>query len=73
MLIPYFGTIFSSCWKDQKLTDQNHNDNVKACKKKVPIFRNGPWRLCDIAVVLFTGDEPWFYLRQVGNNSANRR
>ena len=25
------------------------------------------WRLCDI----ITGDESWFYLRQIGHNSSN--
>ncbi|XP_065642595.1 histone-lysine N-methyltransferase SETMAR-like [Hydra vulgaris] len=32
-----------------------------------PRTTNGPWRLCDI----ITGDESWFYLRQVGHKSAN--
>jgi hypothetical protein len=32
------------------------------------IYRDGPGRLCDI----LTGDETWFYLRQIKNKSLNR-
>ncbi|XP_065665676.1 protein GVQW3-like [Hydra vulgaris] len=54
-------------WIPHELIDQNRKNRVEACKENLALFRNGPWRLCDI----ITGDELWFYLRQVGHKSAN--
>jgi len=57
----------ASRWVPHELTDQNRKDRVEACKENLALFRNDPWRLCDI----ITGDESWFYLRQVGHKLAN--
>ncbi|XP_004211129.1 histone-lysine N-methyltransferase SETMAR-like [Hydra vulgaris] len=51
----------TSRWIPYELTNENRNNRVEACKENLALFRNGPWRLCNIV----TGDESWFYLRQV--------
>ncbi|XP_065678171.1 histone-lysine N-methyltransferase SETMAR-like [Hydra vulgaris] len=56
-----------SRWIPHELTDQNRNNRVETCMEILVLFRNGPWRLCDIV----TGDESWFYLRQVRHKLAN--
>ncbi|XP_004206904.1 histone-lysine N-methyltransferase SETMAR-like [Hydra vulgaris] len=56
----------TSRWIPHELTDENRKNRVEACKESLALFRNGLWRLCDN----ITGDESWFYLRQVGHKSA---
>nr|XP_004211351.2 unnamed protein product [Hydra vulgaris] len=57
----------TSRWIPHELTNENRKKRVEACKENLALFRNGQWRLCDIV----TGNESWFYLRQVGHKSAN--
>ena len=59
--------LFTTVLKEE--TDQNRKDRVEACKENLTLFRNGSWRICDI----ITGDESWFYLRQVRHKSINDR
>nr|XP_047127669.1 histone-lysine N-methyltransferase SETMAR-like [Hydra vulgaris] len=57
----------TSRWINHELTDENQKYRVEACTENLALFRNGPWRLCDIV----TGDESWFYLRQVGHKCCS--
>ncbi len=45
------------------MTDQR----VEACRENLAKFEECKWRLCDV----ITGDESWFYLRQIGHKSSN--
>jgi histone-lysine N-methyltransferase SETMAR len=51
-----------SRWIPHELSDQNRKERVEACQEIVAKFQEGKWRLCDV----ITGDESWFYLRQIG-------
>lgn len=56
-----------SRWVPHYLTDQNKKERVDACRENLAMFTEGKWRLCDIV----TGDESWFYLRQIGSKLHN--
>ena len=47
---------------------KNCQDRVRMCKENLAKFKSGTWRLCDV----LTGDESWFYWRQIGRKQANR-
>ena len=38
------------------------------CLENLAKFKDGTWRLCDVV----TGDESWFYWRQVGKKQSNK-
>ena len=50
------------------LSQKNRQDRVRMCKENLAKFKSGTWRLCDV----LTGDESWFYWRQIGRKQANR-
>ncbi|CAF1455264.1 unnamed protein product [Rotaria sp. Silwood1] len=49
------------------LTDFQRAERVRICKENLSKFQQGTWRLCDI----ITGDESWFYHKQIGRKSSN--
>ena len=49
------------------LTEANKRLRVKLCKDTLAKLEEGKWRLCDI----ITGDESWFYHRQIGRKQSN--
>ncbi|CAF3882423.1 unnamed protein product [Rotaria sordida] len=49
------------------LTDFQRAERVRICKENLSKFQQGSWRLCDI----ITGDESWFYHKQIGRKSSN--
>ncbi|CAF1549282.1 unnamed protein product, partial [Rotaria sordida] len=49
------------------LTDFQRAERVRICKENLAKFQQGTWRLCDI----ITGDESWFYHKQIGRKSSN--
>jgi len=49
------------------LTDFQRAERVRLCKENLAKFQQGTWRLCDI----ITGDESWFYHKQIGRKSSN--
>jgi len=49
------------------LTDFQRAARVRICKENLSKFQQGTWRLCDI----ITGDESWFYHKQIGRKSSN--
>ena len=51
-----------------ELTEQNRKDRVRMCLENLAKFEDGTWRLCDVV----TGDESWFYWRQVGKKQSNK-
>ena len=57
----------ASRWIPHELTEKNRKDRVEACRVILEKIKEGKWRLCDI----ITGDESWFYLRQIGRKSSN--
>ncbi|CAF2789238.1 unnamed protein product [Rotaria sp. Silwood2] len=57
----YFYTI------PHQLTDEQKQERVKLCRENLAKFRDGSWRLYDI----ITGDETWFYHRQIHHKSTN--
>ncbi len=57
----------ASRWIPHFLTDYNRKERVEACIENLNKFKENKWRLCDVV----TGDESWFYLRQIGYKSAN--
>jgi len=56
-----------SRWIPHELTAKNRKERVDACRENLDKFKDGKWRLCDV----ITGDESWFYLRQIGHKSSN--
>ena len=44
-----------------ELADKNRKERIEACRENLAKFKEGKWRTCDI----ITGDESWFYMRQV--------
>ncbi len=50
------------------MSDENRQERVEACRKNLAKFQDKQWRLCDV----ITGDESWFYLRQIGHKSSNK-
>jgi histone-lysine N-methyltransferase SETMAR len=57
----------ASRWIPHELTEKNRQERVEACQENLAKFKEGKWRLCDV----ITGDESWFYLRQIGHKSSN--
>ena len=57
----------TSRWVPHLLSDQNRADRVRLCREYLAKFRNQSWRLGDVV----TGDESWFYWRQIGRKQAN--
>ncbi|CAF3931805.1 unnamed protein product [Rotaria sordida] len=51
----------------KQLTDFQRNERVRICQQNLAKFRNGTWRLCNVV----TGDESWFYHKQIGRKSSN--
>ncbi|CAF1652017.1 unnamed protein product, partial [Rotaria sp. Silwood1] len=49
------------------LTDFQRAERVRICKENLSKFQQGTWRLCDI----ITGDESWFYHKQIGRKTSN--
>jgi len=54
-------------WVPHELTDENRRKRVKDCRENLKLFREGKWRLCDVV----TGDESWFFYRQIGRKQDN--
>jgi histone-lysine N-methyltransferase SETMAR len=54
-------------WVPNLLTDKQRADRVQLCKENLAKFQQGTWRLCDV----LTGDESWFYHKQIGRKSSN--
>ena len=57
----------TSRWVPPLLSNQNRADRVRLCREYLAKFRNQSWRLGDVV----TGDESWFYWRQIGRKQAN--
>ncbi|CAF2798145.1 unnamed protein product [Rotaria sp. Silwood2] len=51
----------------KQLTDSQRAERVRICKENLAKFESGAWRLCDVV----TGDESWFYHKQIGRKSSN--
>ena len=49
------------------LTDFQRAERVRICKENLVKFQQGTWRLCDI----ITGDESWFFHKQLGRKLSN--
>ena len=49
------------------LSPKNKEERVRICKENLAKIREGKVRLCDI----ITGDESWFYYRQIGHKQSN--
>ena len=57
----------ASRWVPHELTKENKEKRVQICQENLAKFRDGRWRLCDV----ITGDESWFYHRQIGRKQTN--
>lgn len=57
----------TSRWVPHFLSEKNRVDRVRACSEWLNKFKSEAWRLCDIV----TGDESWFYWRQIGRKQSN--
>ena len=57
----------TSRWVPHLLSDQNRADRVRLCREYLAKFKNQSWRFGDVV----TGDESWFYWRQIGRKQAN--
>jgi hypothetical protein len=49
------------------LTEKNRRDRVRICQENLAKFKSGAWRIYDVV----TGDESWFYWRQIGRKQSN--
>ncbi|CAF4212789.1 unnamed protein product, partial [Rotaria magnacalcarata] len=49
------------------LTDFQRAERVQICEENLAKFQQASWRLCDI----ITGDESWFYHKQIGRKSSH--
>lgn len=58
----------TSRWIPHELTDEQRAKRVETSKFILAKFNEGKWRLGDI----ITGDESWFYLRQLARKSSNK-
>ena len=58
----------TSRWVPHFLTQKNKDERVRICTENLAKFNNGSWRLYDVV----TGDESWFYLKQVGRKQSNK-
>ena len=54
-------------WVPHELIDEDRRKRVEDCRENLKLFRKGKWRLCDV----FTGDESWFFYRQIGRKQGN--
>lgn len=54
-------------WVPYELSEKNIQDRVRICQDNLAKLKENKWRLCDI----ITGDESWFYHRQVGRKQDN--
>ena len=57
----------TSRWVPHLLTEKNRQDRVSICQENLRKFKSKAWRLCDV----LTGDESWFYWRQLGRKQSN--
>lgn len=57
----------TSRWVPYDLTEENRQERVRICQENLAKFKDGRWRLCDVV----TGDESWFYHRQIGRKQSN--
>lgn len=57
----------TSRWVPHELSDKNRQERVKICQQNLAKFKENKWRLCDV----ITGDEAWFYHRQIGRKQSN--
>lgn len=57
----------TSRWVPHQLTTAQKAKRLVFCQENLAKFKEGKWRLCDV----FTGDECWIYLRQVGRKQSN--
>lgn len=57
----------TSRWVPHKLSEKNRKDRVRMCEENLAKFKEGKWLLSDVV----TGDESWFYHRQIGKKQAN--
>jgi hypothetical protein len=51
----------------KQLTDSQRAERVRIYEENLAKFESGAWRLCDVV----TGDESWFYHKQIGRNLSN--
>jgi [histone H3]-lysine36 N-dimethyltransferase SETMAR len=49
------------------LTNSQKAERVRICQENLSKFEQGVWRLSDVV----TGDESWFYHKQIGRKSSN--
>ena len=49
------------------LTNSQKAGRVRICQENLSKFRQGVWKLSDV----LTGDESWFYHKQIGRKSSN--
>jgi len=57
----------TSRWVPHFLTEENRKERVRICKENLAKFNEGKWRWCDV----ITGDESWFYHRNIGSKQSN--
>ena len=57
----------TSRWVPHEMTPRQKQERVRICRENLDRFLRNSWRLCDI----ITGDESWFYLRQIGRKTSN--
>ena len=58
----------TSRWVPHELSEKNLQDRVGICRENLAKIKDNKWRLGDI----ITGDESWFYHRQIGKKQSNR-
>ena len=58
----------TSRWVPYNLTQKNKDDRVRICQENLDKFKSGKWRLYDV----LTGDESWFYLKQIKRKQSNK-
>ena len=57
----------TSRWVPHELSAKNRQDRVRICQENLAMFEENKWRLYDVV----TGDESWFYHRQIGRKQSN--
>ena len=57
----------ASRWIPHELTEKNRKIRVEMCRKNLAKFTENKWRLGDV----ITGDESWFFHRQIGRKQTN--
>jgi [histone H3]-lysine36 N-dimethyltransferase SETMAR len=58
----------TSRWVPYELTPHNKAERVRICKENLAKLEDEQWRACDI----LTGDESWFYLKQIARKQSNK-